>query len=88
MGADLIDLINQAELYKPANSKLTNALQNDFFAYIAGIKVKTEALLYQTRETMTLTPESEKLNSLKRSGRTKDPLPLPPKIVPSEDPNL
>jgi hypothetical protein len=88
MGAELVDLINQAELYKPVNAKQTNGLQKDFFSYLTGIKVKTEALLYQTRETMTLTPESEKLNSLKREGRMRGPMLLPAKVVPSEDPNL
>ncbi|MNJ91219.1 hypothetical protein D3C87_88660 [compost metagenome] len=90
MGGTLIDLLNQAELYKPFNESKMNSLQVDLYSYLKEIRNQTEKLLYSNQETMALTKESEKLNSIKRilPKREKSPIPLPPKIVPSEDPNL
>ncbi|WP_374029399.1 tol-pal system YbgF family protein [Bdellovibrio bacteriovorus] len=91
LGATLVELVDQAELYKPILGQKMNTYEQGFFSFLAEVKKKTETLLYQSGETMGLTEESQQLNSLKRLPRAKEsakPLPLPPKIVPSEDPNL
>lgn len=90
MGGALVDLLNQADLYKPIDLKKMNSLQKDLYGYLSEVRSQTEKTLYSPRETMTLTEESQKLNSIKRvlPRKEKSPIPLPPKIVPSEDPNL
>lgn len=98
MGGDLFDLMDQAELYRPLGEQTMNAYEGAFFTYIAEIRKKTESILYRMDPIMGLTQESERLNSIKRSspGRvdsmlpaeTKSTIPIPPKEVPSEDPNL
>ena len=98
MGGSLIDLIDQAELFKPLSGQKVSEKEKDFFAFAKSVKTKTENLLYQSKATMSLTEESQKLNGLKRAGRVKAekllpeeqtlPIKTPPKIVPTEDPNL
>lgn len=90
MGADLFDLINQAELYQPLEGVKLNSLQEDFSKFLRTVQTETEKVLYSTRETMTLTPESDRLNSIKRAlpPKKKPSISLPPKTVPSQDPNL
>lgn len=90
LGGSFVDLMDQAELYKPLSDQKMNSYEQDFFSYLTEVRKKTEEILYGSGETMTLTEESKRLNSIKRSGRVKSEslLPLPPKIVPSEDPNL
>ena len=98
LGGALVELIDRAELYRPLAGQSKNSYQIEFFALLAKIKTKTEKLLYQGQESMGLTEESQKLNSLKRAGRVKVEELLPeekasktkevPKVVPSEDPNL
>lgn len=88
LGSELVDLINQAELYKPLASQGMNSLQGDFYSYLNEIRKSTEKLLYSGGEGLGLTRESLELNGLKRRGHIKDVPTLPVKIVPSEDPNL
>lgn len=98
MGGSLSDLIEQAELFKPMQGQVANAFEKDFFLYLQEVRKKTEDILYQTKATMSLTEESQRLNSVKRPGRVKvdallpeeekHPIQMPPKIVPTEDPNL
>lgn len=88
-GGELISLIEHAELYKPLSDSEANKYQKDFYSFIANLRVRTERTLYQVQETMTLTEESEKLNSIKRIFPKVEKTPvLPPKVVPFEDPNL
>lgn len=98
MGGSLIDLVDQAELFKPLSGQKPSESEKDFFAFAKSVKTKTENILYQSKATMSLTEESQKLNGLKRAGRVKAeellpeeqnlPIKTPPKIVPTEDPNL
>lgn len=90
LGADLLDLCDQAELYRPFEGRTANKLEAEFFKYIQEVRKKVEGHLYSGGETMPLTEESERRNSLKRSlpAKPKSNIPLPPKVVPSEDPNL
>lgn len=98
LGGDLIDLMDQAELYRPFAGQVANTYEQAFFQYLTEVRKKTEKILYGSGETMSLTEESQKLNSLKRSGRVKadsllpeeqkSSISLPPKVVPTEDPNL
>lgn len=98
MGGDLFDLIDQAELYKPLADQKINSYEAAFFTYLAEIRKKTESHLYKMDPIMGLTEESERLNSIKRPGRVKvdsllpeqkkSSISYPPKVVPSEDPNL
>lgn len=97
-GGELIDLVDRAELYRPIGAEKLNKYEADFYSYLREIRKKTEEVLYSTSETMALTEESKRLNSIKRPGRVKADsfLPqegissdeLPAKTVPSEDPNL
>ncbi|MDG0815086.1 tetratricopeptide repeat protein [Bdellovibrio sp. PAP01] len=98
MGGSLSDLIEQAELFKPLQGQKVNSFEKDFFSYLQEVRKKIEDILYQTKETMSLTEESQRMNSVKRPGRAKvdallpeeekRPIQTPPKIVPTEDPNL
>lgn len=98
MGGDLFDLMDQAELFKPLSGEKIAGLEAAFFRVLEDIRRRSGEILYTTRETMGLTVESQRLNGLRRPGRVKAdsflpgelkrPAPLPPKIVPSEDPNL
>lgn len=97
-GGELIDLIDRAELYRPISAQRLNKYEADFYSYLREVRRKTEAILYSTTETMALTEESKRLNSIKRPGRVEADsfLPqedissdkTPAKVVPSEDPNL
>ncbi|WP_413559054.1 tetratricopeptide repeat protein [Bdellovibrio sp. HCB209] len=98
LGGSLVELIDSAELYRPLAGQTPNSYQIEFFTLTSDIRKKTERLLYQGHESMGLTEESKKLNSIKRSGRTKADALLPEeqgssKKMPSkpaigEDPNL
>ncbi|ASD62219.1 tetratricopeptide repeat protein [Bdellovibrio bacteriovorus] len=98
LGAELLGLIDQAELYRPPTGQKMNSHETEFFAFLADVRKKTEDIVYTNDEVMGLTEESQRLNSLRRSGRVKADsllpaeekatIPLPPKVVPSEDPNL
>lgn len=98
IGGDLFDLIDQADLYKPLADQKMNSYETVFYSYLAEIRKKTESALYGTDPLMGLTQESERLNSIRRSGRVKvdsllpeekkSTISFPPKVVPSEDPNL
>lgn len=97
-GGALVDLMDQAELFKPLAGQKANTYEQAFFNYLDEVRKKTEIALYGSKESMTLTEESQKLNALKRAGRIQSgpvlpeeqnsTIPLPPKVVPSEDPNL
>ncbi|QLY25334.1 hypothetical protein [Bdellovibrio sp. KM01] len=104
LGGALIGLIDRAELYKPVSGQTQNSYQIEFFTLTNEVRTKTERLLYQGHESMGLTEESKKLNSIKRSGRTKADALLPgeesssiqslpkkkaaPKAAEGVDPNL
>jgi tetratricopeptide (TPR) repeat protein len=98
MGGDIFDLMDQAELYKPMTGEKIQGFEKDFFAALADIRTKSGQILYGAKETTGLTVESQRLNGLRRAGRVKADqllpgekkatIPLPPKIVPTEDPNL
>ncbi|KYG70714.1 hypothetical protein AZI85_01925 [Bdellovibrio bacteriovorus] len=98
LGGDLLDLMDQAELYKPILGQKETTYEKNFFSYLAEVRKKLDNVLYGSGETMSLTEESQRLNSIKRAGRVKpdsllpeeqkSPIPLPPKVVPEEDPNL
>ncbi|KHD88073.1 MAG: hypothetical protein OM95_11175 [Bdellovibrio sp. ArHS] len=98
MGGDLLDLMDQAELYKPILGQKETSYEKSFFSYLVEVRKKLDKVLYGSGETMSLTEESQRLNSIKRAGRVKadsllpeekkSPIPLPPKVVPEEDPNL
>ncbi|WP_246845179.1 hypothetical protein [Bdellovibrio sp. NC01] len=96
----ITDLLDQAELFKPLQGQKPNQFEESFFSFLQNLRKRTEDLLYQSKETMSLTEESQRFNSVKRPGRVKadsllpeeeglkKPIPTPPKIVPTEDPNL
>ncbi|WP_413576255.1 tetratricopeptide repeat protein [Bdellovibrio sp. HCB290] len=89
LGGALIHLIDRAELYKPITGQTLNSYQIEFFTLTNDVRSKTERLLYQGHESMGLTEESKKLNSIKRSGRIKTETSLPEKkVAPGVDPNL
>lgn len=98
VGGSFVDLMEQAELFKPMADQKTSPFEKDFYSYLGEVRKKTEQILYGGTEVMTLTEESQRLNSLRRPGtikvesylpaERKSFIPLPPKIVPSEDPNL
>ncbi|WP_413582912.1 hypothetical protein [Bdellovibrio sp. HCB288] len=100
LGGALVHLIDRAELYKPITGQTLNSYQIEFFTLANDVRNKTERLLYQGHETMGLTEESKRLNSIKRSGRTKADALLPgeesssikalpqKKVAPGTDPNL
>lgn len=98
LGAELLGLVQQAELYQPASGQKMNSHEVEFFSYLKDVRKKAEGIVYSNDEVMGLTEESQRLNSLRRSGRVnvdallpeeeKAIIPLPPKVVPSEDPNL
>lgn len=98
LGGRFLDIIDHADLYKPVFGSKLNTYEESFFSYLSEVKKKTDGILYTRGETMGLTQESQKLNSLKRAGRVevnsllpeeqKSSNSLPPKVVPSEDPNL
>lgn len=98
LGGSLVDLINQAELFRPLADQPANDYEKKFYSYLAEIRKKTEAALYQGKEELPLTVESQKLHSLKRPGQVqvesylpeekKSFISLPRKVVPTEDPNL
>lgn len=98
MGAELLGLIDQADLYRPLPEQKMNTPEQDFFSFLTDVRKRTETLVYDNRELMGLTAESQSLNSLKRAGRVKSDallpeeekssISLPPKVVPLEDPNL
>lgn len=98
MGGDLYDLMDQAELFKPLSGEKIEGLEKAFFAALSDIRSRADKILYGSKEIMQLTIESQKLNGLRRAGRIKadkllpgekkSSIPLPPKLVPTEDPNL
>lgn len=88
LGAEFLDLIQNAENYRPFNDEKMNPLEKDFFAYLSDVKKKAQDLIFQPDADMGLTEESQKLNGIKRPGHIQDKektQPLPPK---SQDPNL
>ena len=98
MGGDLFDLMDQAELFKPLSGEKIQGSEAAFFSTLSDIRSKSEKILYGAKEMTGLTVESQRLNGLRRAGRVKadkllpgekkSTIPLPPKIVPSQDPNL
>lgn len=98
LAGSLFELMDQADLYRPLAGQKMNPYEQGFFGYLSEVRKKTEKIVFGSGEIMTLTEESQKLHSLKRSGRVKadallpeekkSSIPLPPKVVPSEDPNL
>lgn len=98
VGGSFFELLDQAELFKPLADQKVNSYEKDFYSFLSDIRKKAQLLIFGTSENLTLTEESQRLNSLKRSGRVnvetylpqeeKSFIPLPPKVVPSEDPNL
>lgn len=98
-GGSFLELLDQADLFRPLADQRVNSYEKDFYySFLPEIRKKAELIIFGTPESLTLTEESQKLNSLKRSGRVdvesylppeeKSFIPLPPKVVPSEDPNL
>jgi tetratricopeptide (TPR) repeat protein len=98
MAGAFYDLIEGADLFRPLVNQRATSYEIDFYKNLSEVRKKTEDLLYSTHGGMELTEESKKLNSLKRAGRVKtdsllpnekkSSISLPPKIVPTEDPNL
>ncbi|UOF00560.1 tetratricopeptide repeat protein [Bdellovibrio reynosensis] len=98
LGGSLLELMDQAILYKPYEEQKQNQYEERFFRQLAEIRKQSEHALYSGGESMVLTTESQKLNSLKRESKLtikpllpekeKSSIPFPPKVVPSEDPNL
>lgn len=98
LGGDFFDLLDQAELFRPLRPELANVYEKNFFSNLTSVRQNVERVLYAPTESMSLTPESQRLNSIKREGRVrgdsylpgekKPSISLPSKVVPSEDPNL
>lgn len=98
LGGSLLELLDQAELYRPMSDQKMTSYEESFYTYLVEVRKKTERVVFGGGETMGLTSESQKLNSLKRSGRIKvdsllpdeekSSISVPPKVFTSEDPNL
>ncbi|MEN0057558.1 MAG: hypothetical protein AAGB31_01885 [Bdellovibrio sp.] len=98
LGGAFFDLMDQAELFRPVWGREANAYEKKFFSNLAETRKKTESLLYGSESSMGLTEESKLLNSIKRPGRVKvdsllpeekkSSIPLPSKVLTTEDPNL
>lgn len=98
LGGSFVDLMNQAELFRPLIDQPMNTYENKFYNFLSEIRKKTEIALYRGGEQLPLTEESQRLHSLKRPGQVqvesylpeekKSFISLPPKVVPTEDPNL
>lgn len=98
LGGELLDLLDQADLYRPLQSAEATKYELDFFAFIQDVRKKVGGVVYSGEGTMPLTEESQRLNGLKRifpfskesslPEPAKSTIPLPPKVVPTEDPNL
>lgn len=98
LGGELLDLLDQAELYRPITSAGATKYEQDFFGYIQDVRKKVGGVVYSGDGLMPLTEESQRLNGLKRifpfskesplPEPAKSTIPLPPKVVPTEDPNL
>lgn len=86
-GVEYLDLIEDAELFRPLEAEKMNNLEEDFFAYLAEQKKHALDLLHRYEGRMGLTSESEKLNGMKRPGKIKEAITLP-KNKSVEDPNL
>lgn len=71
LGGELLDLIQQAELYLPLEPEKMNTLQIDLYKYLADLTLKIQDLIYRSEAQMSLTHEAQKLNGLKRPGRIK-----------------
>lgn len=96
LAGDFYDLIAESKLYRPR--KISNQFESEFFQYLAMLEKDTERVIYSNTPRNFLTPESESLNSLKRTGSMpngralpageKSSITTPYKVIPSEDPNL
>lgn len=87
-------LSTEAEIQRPVSSVLMNVFQKDFYSFLTEMNKKVQPLLYSNKANTNLTSESEKINSIKRPGRTKVDILLPEEKKPKQksgkvkDPNL
>ena len=88
LGAEFLDLIQNAENFRPYDADKMNPLEKDFFAYLTEIKKQAQDLVFQTEGDMGLTEESQKLNGIKRPGHIQEKTPAMPEKKQSQDPNL
>lgn len=97
-GSELMALFEQAELYKSSQGISPFASEAEVFDYITQIKTKVAEEIYKPRTYVHETSESERLNGIRREGAVNvdtllpeeemTPIPLPPKVISEEDPNL
>ena len=81
LGGELLDLIQQADLYQPLDPEKMNTLERDLYKYLADLTLKTQDLIYRSEAQMSLTREAQHLNSLKRPGRIKTDVLFPEEKV-------
>lgn len=77
--SELLDLITQAQLYKPIENEPQTATSTDFYIFLASLEAKAMEMLQATARKTPLTGESLRLNSIYRSGRV-----YPSQFFPSE----
>lgn len=78
LAGPFMDLLSEAELYRPGAGQKSNTYQNDFFVFTEDLRVRVGGVL----ATPLLTP------LMSGQDKARQPLKAPVKIVPSEDPNL
>lgn len=97
-GSELMALFEQAELFKSNQGVSRFSGENEVFEYIQQVKTKVADEIYKPRTYVHETLESERLNGIRREGAVNVdtllpeeemiPIPLPPKVISEEDPNL
>lgn len=97
-GSELMALFEQAELFKSNQGIVEFKAEQEVFNYISSVKAKVAEEMYKPRTYVHETLESERLNGVRREGAVNvdtllpeeemTPIPLPPKVISEEDPNL
>lgn len=89
---EFVKTLELAQAYAPVNPHQVTRVQKDFYAMVDELIEKSRKVLYSNSETLVLTEESRRLNSLRRGPEKATPSvkekATPPAALPSEDPNL
>ena len=88
--SELLEIIEQADLYKPLSEHKVGSYEKDFNLYLAEVRKKTEKILYEGGERLGLTEAAKERNSLKRVPRKSKPVEIQQELPKEmgEDPNL
>lgn len=97
IGTELMALFEQAEMFKSTREVMPFPAEKEVFSYVEEMKNKVAEVLYKPRTYVNETTESENLNKVRRAGivnvdtllpEEEVSIPLPPKVISEEDPNL